>query len=54
VVTQGLAAGERVVVDGQYRLTPGARVAEVAAGASPPASAAASAALPAKPSAARP
>jgi multidrug efflux system membrane fusion protein len=29
VVTQGLAAGDRVVVDGQYRLTPGARVAEV-------------------------
>jgi multidrug efflux system membrane fusion protein len=26
VVTKGLAAGERVVVDGQYRLTNGARV----------------------------
>ena len=26
VVTKGLAAGERVVVDGQYRLTDGARV----------------------------
>jgi hypothetical protein len=25
-VTKGLAAGERVVVDGQYRLTNGARV----------------------------
>jgi multidrug efflux system membrane fusion protein len=41
VVTQGLAAGERVVADGQYRLTPGAHIAEVAAaGASSPASAA--------------
>jgi multidrug efflux system membrane fusion protein len=28
VVTQGLAAGDRVVVDGQYRLTDGARVSE--------------------------
>jgi hypothetical protein len=26
VVTKGLSAGERVVVDGQYRLTNGARV----------------------------
>jgi multidrug efflux system membrane fusion protein len=26
VVTKGLAPGERVVVDGQYRLTNGARV----------------------------
>lgn len=28
-VTQGLKAGERVVIDGQYRLTPGARAVEV-------------------------
>jgi multidrug efflux system membrane fusion protein len=26
VITKGLSAGERVVVDGQYRLTNGARV----------------------------
>jgi len=26
VITKGLAAGERVVVDGQFRLTEGARV----------------------------
>lgn len=31
VVTQGLSAGERVVVDGQYKLTPGARTAEMPA-----------------------
>jgi multidrug efflux system membrane fusion protein len=31
VVTQGLSAGERVVVDGQYKLTPGARTVEVRA-----------------------
>ncbi|MDR2154195.1 MAG: efflux RND transporter periplasmic adaptor subunit [Burkholderiaceae bacterium] len=31
VVTQGLSAGERVVVDGQYKLTPGARAVEVRA-----------------------
>jgi len=30
VVTRGLAEGERVVTDGQYRLTPGAAVAEAA------------------------
>ena len=30
-VVEGLAAGDRVVVDGQYRLTPGARVVEVKA-----------------------
>ncbi len=29
VVSQGLKAGERVVVDGQYRLRPGARIAEI-------------------------
>ena len=32
-IGKGLAAGDRVVVDGQYRLTPGARIAE--AGAQP-------------------
>ncbi|MCK9908606.1 efflux RND transporter periplasmic adaptor subunit [Microbacteriaceae bacterium K1510] len=38
VVTQGLAAGDHVVVAGQYRLTPGALVdARAAAGGSPPA-----------------
>jgi multidrug efflux system membrane fusion protein len=31
VVTKGLTAGERVVVDGQYRLTEGARVNPTAA-----------------------
>jgi multidrug efflux system membrane fusion protein len=30
-IDQGLAAGARVVLDGQYKLKPGARVAEVAA-----------------------
>ncbi|MGB6007448.1 efflux RND transporter periplasmic adaptor subunit [Castellaniella sp.] len=29
VIAQGLAAGDRVVVDGQYRLRPGVRVAEI-------------------------
>ena len=33
VIGKGLKAGERVVVDGQYRLTPGARVSEHAASA---------------------
>lgn len=33
LVDAGLAAGERVVVDGQYRLQPGARVVSSAAGA---------------------
>jgi multidrug efflux system membrane fusion protein len=32
VITQGLSAGERVVSDGQYRLTPGARIVESQAG----------------------
>lgn len=32
VVTEGLAEGERVVVDGQYRLTPGALVREARSG----------------------
>lgn len=39
IVDQGLSAGERVVVDGQYKLKPGARIVEAAR----PASAAASA-----------
>ena len=44
VVTQGLKAGERVVVDGQYKLTPGAPIVEApVAGASAPASAASAA-----------
>jgi len=34
LVTQGLKAGERVVIDGQYRLMPGAHVVDVADGAS--------------------
>jgi multidrug efflux system membrane fusion protein len=29
IITQGLAAGQRVVVDGQYKLTPGARTTEM-------------------------
>jgi multidrug efflux system membrane fusion protein len=37
VVTKGLTAGERVVVDGQYRLTEGARVNPTTA--APPAAA---------------
>ena len=37
VITKGLAANERVVVDGQFRLTEGARVNPTAAG--PPAAA---------------
>ncbi|MFV0282302.1 MAG: efflux RND transporter periplasmic adaptor subunit [Castellaniella sp.] len=31
VVTQGLSAGQRVVVDGQYKLRPGLKIAEAAA-----------------------
>jgi multidrug efflux system membrane fusion protein len=38
VIGSGLAANERVVVDGQYKLKPGSRVVEVARGASGPAS----------------
>ncbi len=38
VIGSGIAAGQRVVVDGQYKLKPGSRVAEVARGASAPAS----------------
>jgi membrane fusion protein, multidrug efflux system len=33
VIESGVAAGDRVVVDGQYRLTPGARIVEQAANA---------------------
>ncbi|GAA0229868.1 efflux RND transporter periplasmic adaptor subunit [Castellaniella daejeonensis] len=33
VVTEGLSAGQRVVVDGQYKLRPGLKIAEVAANA---------------------
>ncbi|HEY2256851.1 MAG TPA: efflux RND transporter periplasmic adaptor subunit [Variovorax sp.] len=33
VIESGVAAGDRVVLDGQYRLTPGARVVEAAANA---------------------
>ncbi|WP_431858125.1 efflux RND transporter periplasmic adaptor subunit [Azospirillum sp.] len=42
LVDEGLSPGERVVVDGQYRLQPGARVAasEAAAGNAPPPAAA--------------
>jgi len=32
VIDQGLSVGERVVLDGQYKLKPGASVVEVAAG----------------------
>ena len=35
VVTRGLAAGDRVVSDGQYRLMPGARIVEAAASPGP-------------------
>jgi len=38
VIGSGIAAGQRVVVDGQYKLKPGSRVVEVARGASAPAS----------------
>jgi len=34
VVTEGLSAGQRVVVDGQYKLRPGLKIAEAAADAS--------------------
>ncbi len=37
VIASGLAPGERVVVDGQYRLSPGARVADASASAPAPA-----------------
>jgi multidrug efflux system membrane fusion protein len=38
IVTAGLTAGEKIVVDGQFRLSPGAKIQETAA---PPASGAA-------------
>lgn len=34
VVTEGLSAGQRVVIDGQYKLRPGLKIAEAAADAS--------------------
>ena len=37
VITQGLAAGERVVVDGHYKLTQGARIVEMPAAGGQPA-----------------
>ncbi|MDR2187105.1 MAG: efflux RND transporter periplasmic adaptor subunit [Azonexus sp.] len=37
LIRQGLSAGERVVVDGQYRLTPDAKVVEMTMPAPPPA-----------------
>ncbi len=40
VISQGLQPGQRVVTDGQYRLTPGAQVVEQATGAGPAGSAA--------------
>jgi multidrug efflux system membrane fusion protein len=42
VIASGLEAGERVVVDGQYKLKPGSHVVESARGASAPASVSAS------------
>ena len=39
VISSGLAANQRVVVDGQYKLKPGSRVTEVARGAASAASA---------------
>lgn len=49
VVTKGLSAGQRVVSDGQYRLTPGADVVEVTSGAADAAKPG-----PAKPASAKP
>ena len=49
VITQGLAAGERVVVDGHYKLTPGAQTVEMpAAGSAAPAPAPNSSSFPRK------
>jgi multidrug efflux system membrane fusion protein len=39
VIESGIAAGERVVVDGHYKLKPGAHIVEAAHAASAPASA---------------
>ena len=41
VVDKGVSAGQRIVVDGQYKLKPGARIAEAGRGASAPAPASA-------------
>ena len=46
VVDQGLAAGDRVVIDGQYRLAPGSNVVEAKPAVAPAASASASGAKP--------
>jgi len=45
VIDDGLAAGQRVVVDGQYKLKPGSTIVEAAKAASTPASGASAAAL---------
>jgi multidrug efflux system membrane fusion protein len=37
VVDDGLSAGQRIVIDGQYKLRPGLEIAEIAAGAATPA-----------------
>ena len=42
IVASGLSAGQRVVVDGQYKLKPGSRIVEAGHGASAPAGRAAS------------
>ncbi|HWW07393.1 efflux RND transporter periplasmic adaptor subunit [Collimonas sp.] len=36
VIDKGLTAGQRVVVDGQYKLKPGIKIMEAAAGSAPP------------------
>jgi len=33
IIDKGLSAGQRVVIDGQYKLKPGARIAEAPRGA---------------------
>jgi len=33
IIDKGLSAGQRVVVDGQYKLKPGARIVEASRGA---------------------
>lgn len=37
VVDDGLSAGQRIVIDGQYKLRPGLKIAEISAGAATPA-----------------
>ena len=44
IVSNGLSAGQRVVVDGQYKLKPGSRVVDAAKAASAPAGGASAAA----------